>query len=370
MRGVTLRCGDSRQLIRELTDNSIDACVTDPPYALVSITRRFGKPSAAPARVGATGAYARASAGFMGQAWDTGETAFDPAFWVEIQRVLKPGAHLAAFGGTRTYHRLVCAIEDAGFEIRDQLAWVYGSGFPKSHNQAGPWEGWGTALKPAFEPIVLARKPLDGTVEENLRRWGVGALNIDACRVAPDDAAGSGREGEASAQRRYADAGGTTFAMTPGPRGGDARGRWPANLVHDGSSEVVAAFPPAAGQLRAVTGDEDAAQTRAIYGQFKGRRPPAPPRGDGGSVARFFYSAKASRQERDGSEHPTVKPIKLKRWLCRMLAPQGAVILDPFAGSGTTGVAAVQEKQCAVLFEREPRFCADIDRRVAKAVAA
>lgn len=233
-------CGDSRQVLRDLDPCSIDGLASDPPYALVSVVRRFGGAGAAPARAGASGVYARASAGFMGQSWDTGDTAFDPAFWWEVLRVLKPGAHVVAFGGTRTYHRLVCALEDAGFEIRDQLAWIYGSGFPKSHRQTGPFDGWGTALKPAFEPIVLARKPLDGTVSENLRRWGVGALNIEDCRT--------------------------------------AEGRWPANLLHDGihrgprpmlrpdwppgrsgrgrttqrsSAEVLRAFPDAPGQQRA-----------------------------------------------------------------------------------------------------------------------
>lgn len=354
-------CGDSREVLRELAPDSLDGCACDPPYALVSIGKRFGANDAAPAKVGASGAYARASAGFMGQQWDTGETAFDPSFWSEVLRVLKPGAHIVAFGGTRTYHRLVCAIEDAGFEIRDQLAWIYGSGFPKSHNQRGPWDSWGSALKPAFEPIVLARKPLDGTLAQNLRRWGVGALHIDACRVGIGD--GGERDGEASAGRRYGERGSTNFAATPGPRGGDARGRWPANVLHDGSDEVVVGFPHSAGQLAALSGDEPSAITDQIYGKFAGRRASIP-RGDAGSAARFFYCAKASKAERMGSGHPTVKPIAVMRWLCRLIAPPGALILDPFAGSGTTGVAALAEGQRPFLIEREARFCADIDRRM------
>lgn len=328
MNSVRLECGDSRLVLRGYAPNSIDGCASDPPYALVSIGARFGAANAAPARSGASGVYRRASAGFMGQAWDTGDTAFDPAFWAEVFRVLKPGAHLCAFGGTRTYHRLVCAIEDAGFEIRDQLAWVYGSGFPKSHDQGG---GWGTALKPAFEPIVLARKPLDGTVRNNMARWGVGALNIDACRVAGSDQG--------------------------------ALGRWPANLVHDGSEEVVLSFPPAPGQRRAVTGAERAHLTKNAYGEFKGARRGCVPRSDGGSASRFFYAAKASPAERSGSGHPTVKPVALMRWLCRMIAPPGATILDPFAGSGSTGVAAMAEGQHSVLIEQCPIYCGDIARR-------
>jgi site-specific DNA-methyltransferase (adenine-specific) len=166
---VELIEGDSRQVLKELADNSIHSVVTDPPYALVSVTKRFGKAGSKEPKVGATGVYNRGAAGFMGKTWDNGDTAFDPEFWVEVMRVLKPGGHVLAFGGTRTYHRLACAIEDAGFEIRDQIGWLYGSGFPKSHNQSGEWEGWGTALKPAWEPIVVARKALDGTNAANLR---------------------------------------------------------------------------------------------------------------------------------------------------------------------------------------------------------
>ena len=357
-------CGDSREVLRELAPDSLDGCACDPPYALVSIGKRFGANDAAPAKVGASGAYARASAGFMGQQWDTGETAFDPGFWAEVLRVLKPGAHIVAFGGTRTYHRLVCAIEDAGFEIRDQLAWMFGTGFPKSHNQG---EGRGTALKPAFEPIVLARKPLDGTVAQNLRRGGVGALHIDGCRVDPGPDGprrGRGRDGEASSDRTYTDRGVVRCSAKPGPRGGDARGRWPANVVHDGSDEVISAFPLSAGQQGPVTGNERDRVTKTVYGAFSGDRLPSAPRGDTGSAARFFYSAKASAAERAGSKHPTVKPVALMRWLCRMIGHPGALILDPFAGSGTTGVAAQLEGMRALLIERERRFCDDIARRV------
>lgn len=222
---VELRPGDCRDVIKAMPDNSIDSVVCDPPYALVSIQKRFGKPGSAPAKDGDV--YARASAGFMGKQWDTGETAFAAEFWAEVLRVLKPGGHVVAFSGTRTYHRMAVAIEDAGFEIRDQLAWVYGSGFPKSHDvskaidkaagiwrgragavkestvgqaakgteyertdkgdpatpAARAWDGWGTALKPAWEPICLARKPLTGTVAENVLEHGTGALNIDATRI-------------------------------------------------------------------------------------------------------------------------------------------------------------------------------------------
>lgn len=358
---VTVHHGDSREVLKGIPDASIDSCVTDPPYALVSISKRFGAEGASPAKSGKTGAYARASAGFMGQKWDTGETAFDPAFWAEVLRVLKPGAHLIAFSGTRTYHRMACAIEDAGFEIRDQIGWLYGSGFPKSHNQSGEWEGWGSALKPAWEPIVLARKPLIGTIAANLEEHGTGALNIDASRIGVGE--GGARDGEESAARRYTDAGSTNFAPMPGPRGGDAKGRWPANVIHDGSEEVVDAFPEAPGQQRAVGPEHGAKSSVNVYGDY-GARDHFAPRGDSGSAARFFYSAKADAADRCGSKHPTVKPIDLMAYLCRLVTRPGGTVLDPFAGSGSTGMACLREGFDCILIEREAQYVADIHRRL------
>ena len=184
--------GDCREVLATLPADSVDACVTDPPYHLTSIVKRFGAVDAAPAKFGTDGAFSRMSTGFMGKEWNAGDIAFRPETWAAVLRVLKPGAHMlcfggtrtahrmTCFGGTRTAHRMTCAIEDAGFEIRDTLMWVYGSGFPKSRNIGG---GWGTALKPAYEPIILARKPLDCTVAANVQRHGTGAINVDACRV-------------------------------------------------------------------------------------------------------------------------------------------------------------------------------------------
>lgn len=194
--------GDCLEVLKKLEDNSIDSCVCDPPYHLTSIVSRFSKTSkfdkntTGRRALGGLDGYARLARGFMGKTWDGGDIAFKPDVWIEILRVLKPGGHLLAFGGTRTYHRMTCAIEDAGFEIRDQLGWMYGSGFPKSHNQGN---GWGTALKPAWEPIVMARKPIKGTVAKNREKYSTGAINIDESRI------------------------GT---------------RWPANFIHDGSNEV------------------------------------------------------------------------------------------------------------------------------------
>lgn len=332
----TLYLGDCLDHMEFMPDNSVDSIVTDPPYGL----------------------------GFMGKEWDHGVPGTQ--FWSEMLRVLKPGGHLLSFGGTRTYHWLAANIETAGFEIRDQIMWMYGSGFPKSHNLEGDWEGWGTALKPAHEPICVARKPLIGTVANNVLAYGTGALNIDGCRVQV------GVVGSADA------------------------GRWPANVIHDGSEEVVAAFPDAKGQQ----GDlKSHASTRESPNGIFGVMAPAKDhakRGDVGSAARFFYCAKTSKKDRDaglenapdralamsnqakaelkrgnskeGSQlgindiklrknnHPTVKPTELMAYLCRLVTPPCGVVLDPFMGSGSTGKAAVQEGFKFVGIEREPDY--------------
>lgn len=406
--------GDCLVVLPTLPADSFHACVTDPPYHLTSIVRRFGAANAAPAQHGTDGAYARASRGFMGKQWDGGDVAFRPETWAAILRVLKPGAHLLAFGGTRTYHRLACAIEDAGFEVRDAIMWHYGSGFPKSHDvskgidraagveraviaegapvkriipgadqdatgswlkdngrlfvptetapatdAARQWSGWGTALKPATEIICVARKPLIGTVAANVLQHGCGALNIGGCRVPAEIATGWGG----------APAGGETWtsencglAKAGAPR--PVEGRWPANLIHDGSDEVLAAFPSAPGQQRFVGekhGDRDSVN---CYGDY-GPRPDTPPRGDAGSAARFFYTAKADKSDRLGSKHPTVKPVDLVRYLVRLVTSPGGRLLDPFAGSGTTGMAPMAEGFDCTMIERDPQSVADCRRRIA-----
>jgi len=407
--------GNSLDLLRELPADSVDSCVTDPPYEL----------------------------GFMGKKWDASGIAYSVELWREVMRVLKPGGHLLAFGGTRTHHRMVCAIEDAGFEIRDEMQWIYGSGFPKSldvskaidkvngetgrllkfvdwmrttglkageinaaieksdvgshylrrdqpaiptvalweklrplcgdvpawvdelverieaerevvgnrsvpvgHAFAGEiyggdssshtvnitapatpaarkWQGWGTALKPANEPICVARKPLIGTVAENVLEYGTGAINVDAGRVESDvpvqSSAGKG-----------APFGPGAYPIGEG-RQYQNQGRWPANVLHDGSDEVLAAF---------------------------------------GDAARFFYCAKASRRERDaGCEderngHPTVKPLALMQYLVRLVTPQGGTVLDPFTGSGTTGAAALESGCAFIGFELNPEYCEIANRRI------
>lgn len=405
---VTLHHGDCRDVLKSLPDNSLDSCVTDPPYALVSMVKRFG--NADPAKE--TFAMNKSnsgymSRGFMGKQWDTGETAFSTEFWAEVFRVLKPGAFVSAFGASRGYHRMACAIEDAGFEIRDSMMWIYGTGFPKSHDvskgidkaagaerdryeraafggtfsddggttygtalsnkavtdTAIQWQGWGTALKPAFEPIVLARKPLsEKTVAANVLRWGTGAINIDGCRVSTDDDTRRPCNGISALGQS---SGWNDCNVKPGLHGGHALGRWPANVVHDGSEEVIAAFPESEGGAWPAKG--------IGFGYSGGERKQNGVRtetNDSGSAARFFYSAKASKLDRAGSKHPTVKPIKLMQWLARLITPPGGTILDPFAGSGTTGAAAAAEGFRAILIEREAEYVEDIKRRLAVAEPA
>jgi DNA modification methylase len=461
---VQLLPGDCREVLATLPDVSVDAIVCDPPYGL----------------------------GFMGRAWDAPDGApFAVELWQHALRVLRPGGHLVAFSGTRTYHRMARAIEDAGFEIRDQLAWVYGSGFPKSldvgkaidkrrvedlepiravcrlirvameaaglksrhlvehfdnchprlidhwaardtdsqpslptweqwlklkqvlglgdglddevwrlngrkgkpgdawesrevtgtveewtdrtnyamttrdglrrdvptTDAARQWQGWGTALKPSWEPICLARRPLIGTVAANVLAHGTGALNIDGCRVEATDKEPLKKSFNPEARhegyvRPWMDG-------RPLEVKNDGLGRWPANLLHDGSEEVVGLFPDADG---AVSNGRKGVQ--GIFEDGIGSAAQAPSFGDSGSAARFFYTSKADAEDRLGSSHPTVKPVDLMQWLCRLVCPKGGVVLDPFAGTGTTGEAAWREGMRAILIEREPEYQQDIARRM------
>jgi site-specific DNA-methyltransferase (adenine-specific) len=306
----------------------------------------------------------------MGKSWDASGVAYDVELWRQVLRLLKPGGHLLAFGGSRTYHRLACAIEDAGFEIRDQIMWVYGSGFPKSldvskamskteaSDNARRWKGWGTAFKPAHEPIVLARKPLDGTVAETVLTHGTGALNIDGCRVSfvsDED------RRESTAKNQHEDFGTepTTDNTVYGdysmvqPTNYNPPGRWPANFIHDGSDEVLELFPETRSGAHTKSSEWKDSSTRTASSFVRGmsgkersyRSEPS-----SGSAARFFYCAKASRAEREAgldgdgtarrNHHPTVKPIALMRYVVRLVTPPNGVVLDPFTGSGTTGIAA------------------------------
>ena len=354
---VQLCCGDSLHFLRDQPDGRYDSVVTDPPYALVSISKRYETISPRDIVVTNKDPYRRTGRGFMGKKWDTGETVFAVEFWQQVLRVLKPGGHVVAFGGTRTYHRLARAIEDAGFEIRDQLGWCFGSGFPKSHNAGN---GWGTALKPAWEPICLARKPLIGTVAANVLQHGTGAINIDGCRIASDEViTNHARSGDAVVLF------GANKAQETHQSAGQALGRWPANIIHDGSDEVVAAFPdlhgagaargePGGGEFKSETG------WGGIGSGNKGFRI-----GDECSAARFFYTAKADADDRLGSKHPTVKPVDLMQWLVRLVTPKNGLCLDPFAGTGTTAEACYREGMRCMLVERETEYQGDIRRRMA-----
>lgn len=319
---VTLHHGDCIDVLATLPDVSVDAVVTDPPYGLE----------------------------FMGREWDR-YTPGDFQHWceqwaAECLRILKPGGHIVAFGGTRTFHRLTAGIEDAGFEIRDVLSWLYGSGFPKSRNigpeTAGEWNGWGTALKPAWEPIVLARKPLAGTVAGNVLAYGTGALNIDACRVG-DEVLPEQRAGQATLG---------TFErndmVTP------ARvGRFPANVVMDDAAG--AAIDDQTGVSRSRVGKPRGAAAGNGWGMTR----TGAEYDDEGGASRFFYSAKADAAERpvvDGVAHPTVKPLSLMEWLIRLVTPPGGTVLEPFAGSGTTLEAAQYTGHPVIGIERGDEY--------------
>ena len=339
------------ETMKRMQDNSIDAIVTDPPYGL----------------------------SFMGKKWDYDVPSIE--IWQECLRVLKPGGHLLAFAGTRTQHRMAVRIEDAGFEIRDMIMWVYGQGFSKSHNiskaidkaagaerevvarnpnervnnnlektvfnqraecpitapatpEAQQWDGWGTALKPAVEPITVARKPLQGTVAENVLMWGTGGINIDGCRV--------GAEELKNQQKDFSPVHGNQFgngSYLPNKNEyKTVKGRFPANLIHDGSEEVVGMFPETASGTGSIR-----KKAKGLFG-LGGDGEHNIEYGDSGSAARFFYQAKADKGERgEGNTHPTVKPIDLMRYLCRLVTPPGGVVYDPFTGSGTTLIAAHEE---------------------------
>jgi DNA modification methylase len=422
-----LRNGDCVEIMRSLPANSVDSIVTDPPYEL----------------------------GFMGKSWDSTGIAYSVRMWDEALRVLKPGGHLLAFSGSRTYHRMACAIEDAGFEIRDQIMWVYGSGFPKSldvskaiDKQAGverevvgsiktnvgmqggnftagsqtgsvnvttpttdkakQWAGWGTALKPAHEPIVMARKPLIGTVAANVIIHGTGALNIDESRI--------GTEQTTTTIKDLSQAHGNQFGKVgiSYPSMGEKLnpvGRWPANFIHDGSDEVVELFPHTGKSTGGRIGKKSMGDvTNVPAGEYEAGDPGY---GDSGSAARFFYCAKASKKDRNAglddfagketgakgnglartyatcgastlqgckcpdrtyvnprraNHHPTVKPTDLMRYLVKLITPPNGTVLDPFTGSGSTGKAAMLEGFNFIGCELDPDYIAIANARIKHAL--
>lgn len=380
---VELLHGDCLDLMRAMEPASVDAIVCDPPYALTASARGSTPGSVAASK----DVFARVKAGgFMGQKWDSEIPG--AATWALALAAAKPGAHLLAFGGTRTFHRLTCAIEDAGWEIRDCLSWLYGSGFPKSHN--GPWGG--TALKPGWEPIVMARKPLIGTVEVNHAEHGTGALNIDGCRIETEARPLVQSDRRSGANGTYGDGLGGSRAT-----GDTDLGRWPANVVLD--EEAAAMLDEQSGETASRPRIERNSG-RADESQYRIKPTPGTIKdfGDTGGASRFFYCAKASRAERDAgltgekkpllwsagtqnpgsfqsagtdksarNNHPTVKPVALMRWLCRLVTPAGGMVLDPFMGSGSTGIAAVLEGFHFTGMEREAEYLAIAERRIAHA---
>ena len=448
--------GDCLEEVQKLVDKGVqvDSIVTDPPYHLTSIVERFGKEGSAPAK-DKDGAFQRQSVGFMGKEWDGGDIAFRKETWELFMKVLKPGGHLLAFSGSRTYHRMAVAIEDAGFDIRDQIMWLYGSGFPKSLNLGksvdkklgneriktgqtkihgikgmpqseertaigagsfgqeveeeitvgtSEWEGWGTALKPAHEPIVLARKPLsENSIVANVLKHRTGGIHIDACRIEyADENDRSGWHKTGGGGKGYMDT--DTFKIrkiTPEEiQERTSKGRFPANVMHDGSEEVLKGFPHTkSGKMKQhIEGGQ-----YNVYGKMYPRD--VETIGDEGSAARFFYCPKTSKAEKDKgldsfetkkegmsngaqshgegygkkddiglnkivakkNNHPTVKPIKLMKYLCRLVTPKGGTVLDPFMGSGSTGIAAKDEGFEFIGIEKEKEYFEIAERRISVA---
>ena len=462
--------GDCIEEMQKLIDDGVqvDSVVTDPPYHLTSIVKRFGKEDSAPAQFGTDGAYARASKGFMGKEWDGGDIAFRPETWELALKLLKPGGHLLAFSASRNYHRMAVAIEDAGFEIRDQMMWLYGSGFPKSQNMGkaidkkqgndrevlgtkitnvgmqgnnfkrgsesgevevtkgdSEWEGWGTALKPAHEPIVMARKPIsEKSIVDNVLKHGTGAINIDGCRVEGNDAKYpdtnpdfrdqgkkskeaigidklsfgqvSGAERKKVVRKSRSEDGvwtdGNSGMKAEGTQYADAdpRGRFPANVMHDGSDVIVNEFPEGAK-------GSTTPRNRGTVGMFGMPNDATPEYADEGSAARFFYCPKTSKSERHSNlddhetsvgangnkwtdqdyrkgdtkptterknTHPTVKPVELMKYLCRLVTPKGGTVLDPFMGSGSTGMAAKDEGFDFIGIEKEKEYFEICESRI------
>lgn len=364
---VKLYCGDNRVSLRRLIDEGVrvHSVVTDPPYGLTSIEKRFGREGAAAARTeGNDGSFGRLSAGFMGKVWDGTGIERDPEFWRLIWEILLPGGYCFAFSGSRTGHWQACAMEQAGFIMHPMHGWVFGSGFPKAHAAGvGGWEGWayGTqAQKPALEPIYLGQKPFsEKTGAANLLKHGVGAVNIDGCRVpaATGDEPVSWVTPRGGIWKTDADADADLIVT--------GKGRHPANLILDGSPEVVALFPNGkSGKPGVRRKDHD---THSMSGRLGTTGETEVGYADEGSAARFFhqfppdtdpviYQSKAGKEDRAGSKHPTVKPVALMQYLIRHITPPGGTVLDPFAGSGTTAEAAKREGFDCILMEAEDEY--------------
>lgn len=404
---VTLYQGDCLRVLDTMPENSVDAVCCDPPYHLASVIERFAAPNAAAPKAGKSGAFKRVSAGFMGKKWDGGDIAFRTKTWAKVLRVLKPGGYIIAFASARGYGRMQVAMEGAGFithpmigellSLEPRIAqflsslsaeqagaflqlidgadpiglmgWIFGSGFPKATRvKAEGFDGFrygGQSLKPALEPIYMGQKPFsEETGTGNILAWGTGAVNIDGSRIATSD----GLKGSGSAPYKFGGTNPRPFHDTSAPRGTspDAKkGRWPANVIHDGSDAVIAEFPAEAGAVAPVH-RRNSDKLRHTYGAFQGNIDEAGStfQGDSGSAARFFYAGKASALDRAGLKHPTVKPLDPVQYLVRLITPPGGLVLDPFAGTGTTGEAAWREGMRAILIEKDKGYCEDIARRM------
>ncbi len=345
--------------LKTIKDNIFDSCVTDPPYHLASIVKRFG-PGQKPinnhdTKIGRDGPFHKIARGFMGQTWDGGDIAFKTEIWKEVFRVLKPGAFLLSFAAPRNYHLMATAVENSGFEIRDQIMWLYGSGFPKSHKVG---DGWGTALKPAHEPIVMARKPIEGSNVKNVLKYGTGAINIDECRVDGDK------------PKKWTKPRGGIWKTDKNAKADlvdNEKGRFPANVIHDGSEEVLEEFEKY-GKTKSAGGGGNKTfwYDKKIGSTTKKEYPKVIGYGDVGSPAKFFYCSKASKKEKSGTEHPTVKPIELMKYLVRLVTRKEGIVLDPFAGTGTTGEAALLQNRKYYLIEKNKKYFKDIKNRVGK----
>jgi DNA modification methylase len=348
--------GDSLEVLRKLPDASVHAVVTDPPYGLTN-TDPSHVVTALTRWVGGERDYIPSGRGFMGKEWDSFVP--PPALWDEVLRILKPGGYLLSFAGTRTHDLMTLSIRLSGFDIRDSIAWMHSEGFPKggSKIEVAGQTGWGTQLKPSFEPIVVARKPFRGTVKSNVAVHSTGALNIDGTRVGfPDDDPlltwGEKYGGKLNSKgEEYATKSWPKIGSRPGVV--NAAGRWPANVVLD--EDQAASLDEQSGVLRSgsLAGDG------VSYA-------------DEGGASRFYYVAKAKRNERpevNGVVHPTVKPLDLMRWLVRLVTPPEGIVLDPFAGSGTTAEAALLEGFPALVVEREETYIPLIQQRLTRSKA-
>ena len=412
---VSVQCGDNIELLRDLPDNFVDACVTDPPYGIGFMGKEWDtfKPGVETARVIESTQCESENPNLKGRQRSPasspsaveynrtlgGQRMFQEwteAWAREMFRVLKPGAHLVEFGAPRSHHRMMSGIEDAGFEMRDCLAWMFGQGFPKSLNLHDEWEGWGTALKPAFEPIALARKPFKGTLTANVQEWGTGALNIAGCRVGTELVTSLKGLGQ---NKNLNDDSWKGIGSRPEPTTSD--GRWPAAVILDEAAGAI--LDAQTGQSTSGVQKRPNPRKGGIWSTAPGAAPEGPQYGDTGGASRFFYCAKVSRAEREygceslpartagdmtggraegsagldnpragagrtsGSRnaHPTVKPIALMRWLARLVTPPGGLVIDPFLGSGSTGIAATLEGFNFIGFDKEQEWVTVAEARIA-----